>query len=148
MKVILLKDVKPHGKKGEIVEVSDGYARNVLIAKKQAVEATTKNLNDLKLKNAHNEKVAAENLAAAQQLAAEMASWTVKTAVKTGEGGRIFGSVSSKEIADAALAQYGKELDKKKIVLSDPIKALGTHEVTVKLHPQVTATLHVVVIEA
>lgn len=148
MKVILLKDVKPHGKKGDVVEVSDGYARNVLIAKKQAVEATTKNLNDLKLKNAHNEKVAAENLAAAQQLAAEMASWTVKTAVKTGEGGRIFGSVSSKEIADAALAQYGKELDKKKIVLTDPIKALGTHEVTVKLHPQVTATLHVVVVEA
>ena len=148
MKVILLQDVKPHGKKGDIVEVSDGYARNVLIAKKKAKECTAKNLNDMKLKKAHEDKVAAENLAAAQDLAKEMEGWSVKIAVRVGEGGKIFGAVSSKEIAEACQAQYGREVDKKKIVVAEPIKALGVHPITVKLHPQVTATLQVVVAEA
>ena len=143
MKVILLADVKSLGKKGDIVEVSEGYARNMLIKKKLGVEATPKNLNDLKLQNKHADKVAAENLAAAQDLAKEIESWTVETTMKMGEGGKSFGSISSKEIAQAAKAQYGKEIDKKKIVLNEAIKSLGTYNVKVKLHPQVTATLKV-----
>ena len=143
MKVILLADVKPHGKKGEIVEVSDGYARNVLFKKKQAVEATKESLNDLRLKNAHDEKVAAENLAEAKAKAKEMENWIVETSVKTGEGGKTFGSVSSKEIAAAIESQYKEKIDKKKIILDDPIKSVGTFEVKIKLHTQVTATIRV-----
>ena len=143
MKVILTTDVKPHGKKGDVIEVSDGLARNVLLKKKQAVEATPQNMNNLKLRNQHADKVAAENLKAAQALKKEMEDWTVETAIKSGEGGRTFGSVSSKEIALAVEKQYGKQIDKKKIVLDEPIKSLGTHEVKVKLHHEVTATLRV-----
>ena len=143
MKVILLTDVKPHGKKGDIIEVSDGLARNVLIKKKQAVEATPQNMNNLKLQTQHADKVAAENLAAAEAFKKEMEGWLVETAIKSGEGGRTFGSVSSKEIAAAVEKQYGKQIDKKKIVLEEPIKSLGTHEVKVKLHQKVTATLRV-----
>ena len=143
MKVILLTDVKPHGKKGDIIEVSDGLARNVLIKKKQAVEATPQNMNNLKLQTQHADKVAAENMAAAEAFKNEMEGWLVETAIKSGEGGRTFGSVSSKEIAAAVEKQYGKQIDKKKIVLEEPIKSLGTHEVKVKLHQKVTATLRV-----
>ena len=143
MKVILLTDVKPHGKKGDIVEVSDSLARNVLIKKKQAVEATPQNMNNLKLQNKHADKVAAENLAAAKELKKEMEEWIIETAIKSGEGGRTFGSVSSKEIAQAVKDQYGREIDKKKIVVDEPIKSLGTHEVKVRLHHEVTATLRV-----
>lgn len=143
MKVILLQDVKSHGKKGDIIEVSEGYARNMLIKKKLGVEATPEALNNLKLQNRHEEKVAAENLADAQALAKEVAEWLVETKIKTGEGGRTFGSVSSKEIAQAITKQYGKTIDKKKIQLEEAIRSLGTHEVKVKLHPQVTATLRV-----
>lgn len=147
MKVILLADVKPHGKKGDIVEVSDGYARNVLFKKKQGVEATPANINNLKLQNQHADKVAAENLAAAEALAEEMKEWLVETAIKAGEGGRTFGSVSTKEIATAVKAQYGKDLDKKKFQIDGAINSLGVHEVKVKLHPKVTATLRVHVSE-
>lgn len=143
MKVILLADVKPHGKKGEVVEVSDGYARNVLIKKKQAKEATSENLNNLKLANAHADKVAAENLAEARKMAETMKDWLVETSIKTGEGGRTFGSVSSKEIAEAVEAQYDVKLDKKKFVMDEPIRSVGTHEVKVKLHQKVTAVLRV-----
>ncbi|MBE5907959.1 MAG: 50S ribosomal protein L9 [Lachnospiraceae bacterium] len=143
MKVILLQDVKSQGKKGDIIEVSEGYARNMLIKKKLGVEATPEALNNLKLQNRHEEKVAAENLADAQALAKEVAEWLVETKIKTGEGGRTFGSVSSKEIAQAITKQYGKTIDKKKIQLEEAIRSLGTHEVKVKLHPQVTATLRV-----
>ena len=143
MKVILLQDVKSHGKKGDIIEVSEGYARNMLIKKKLGVEATPEALNNLKLQNRHEEKVAAENFADAQALAKEVAEWLVETKIKTGEGGRTFGSVSSKEIAQAITKQYGKTIDKKKIQLEEAIRSLGTHEVKVKLHPQVTATLRV-----
>ncbi len=148
MKVILLADVKPHGKKGDIIEVNDGYARNVLFKKNQAVEATNVAINNLKLQNKHADQVAKENLEAAQALAKEMESWKVETSIKSGEGGRTFGSVSSKEIAAAVKAQYGKEIDKKKIVLEEGIKSLGVHEVKVKLHPQVTGVLRVHVAEA
>ena len=147
MKVILLQDVMPHGKKGEIVDVSDSYAKNVLIRKKQALEATPKNLNDLKLQNRHNEKVAKENLEEAQAMAKLMEEWTVETKVKAGVEGKVFGSVSSKEIATAIRSQYDQNVDKKKIIPDEPIKSLGTHEVKVRLHPDVTATLRVHVAE-
>ena len=143
MKVILLCDVKPHGKKGDIIEVSDSYGRNVLIKKKQAKEATAVNLNNLKLDNMHAEKVAKESLEAAESMAKSMEGWLVETSIKTGEGGRTFGSISSKEIAEAVEKQYGEKLDKKKFVLDEPIRSPGTHEVKVKLHQKVTAVLRV-----
>ena len=143
MKVILLADVKPHGKKGDIVEVSDGYARNVLFKKNQGVEATPANMNNLKLQNQHADKVAAENLAEAKALAEEMKEWLVEATIKSGEGGRTFGSVSSKEIAQAVKTQYQHDIDKKKIQMDGAINTLGVHEVKVKLHPQVMATLRV-----
>ncbi|MCI5994903.1 MAG: 50S ribosomal protein L9 [Blautia sp.] len=148
MKVILIEDVKSLGKKGDIVNVSDGYARNALFPKKLGLEATPKNINDLKLQKAHEEKVAKEALADAKAFAAELATKEVQVSIKVGEGGRTFGSVSSKEIAEAARAQLGYDLDKKKIQLSTPIKALGTTTVGIKLHPKVTAELKVVVKEA
>lgn len=143
MKVILLEDVRGQGKKGDVIEVSDGYARNVLIKKKQGMEATPKNLNDLKLKKAHQAKIDAENLAECQELKKKMETWTVETKVKAGEGGKIFGSVSSKEIATACEAQYGVAVDKKKIILEESIKSLGVHEIKVWLHPEVTAVVRV-----
>lgn len=148
MKVILMQDVKALGKKGEVVEVSDGYAKNFIFKKKLGVEADAKNLNDLKLKKANDEKVAAQNLADAQAFAKVIETKTVVVSLKAGEGGKTFGSVSSKEIAQEAKAQFDLDIDKKKIVLADAIKSFGTFEVPVKLHPQVTATLKVKVEEA
>ena len=148
MKVILLEDVKSLGKKGEVVNVNDGYARNFVLPKKLGVEATGKNMNDLKLQKANEEKVAKEHLEAAQAFAKEMENDHVIVSIKAGEGGRTFGSVSSKEIATAYKEQCGKEIDKKKIILSEPIKSFGVYEVAVKLHPKVTGTLKVKVQEA
>lgn len=145
MKVILLEDVKSLGKKGQIVNVSDGYARNLLLPKKLGVEATGKNMNDLKLQKAHEDKVAQENLDAAKAFAEELKDKQVDVGIKVGEGGRTFGSISAKEIAEAAKAQLGYELDKKKLQLSAPIKELGTTMVPIKLHPKVTGELKVVV---
>lgn len=147
MKVILLEDVKSLGKKGEIVNVSDGYARNFVLPKKLGVEANAKNMNDLKLQKANADKVAQEQLEAAQELAKVLETKEVVLKMKSGEGGRAFGSVSSKEIAQAAKDQCGLELDKKKIQLPEPIKALGAYEVGVKLHTKVTGKLKVKVIE-
>ena len=147
MKVILKEDVKSLGKKGQIVEVSDGYARNFILPKKLGVEATGKNLNDLKLQKNNEKKVAQENLDAAKELAAELSAGKVELAIKVGEGGRTFGSVSSKEIAVAVKDQMQLDIDKKKIQLKESIKSLGTHIVTVKLHPEVSAELKVVVKE-
>ena len=147
MKVILLQDVKSLGKKGEIVNVSDGYARNMILPKKLGVEANSKNMNDLKLQNQHAEKVAQENLGAAQALAAEIGEKQVQVKIKTGEGGKIFGSVSSKEVAAAAKEQLDLELDKKKMQMPEGLKSLGVHEVPIKLHPKVTAMLKVKVVE-
>ena len=147
MKVILLEDVKSLGNKGAIVNVSDGYARN-LFTKKLGIEATPKNINDLKLQKAHEEKVAQQILDEAKAYAAEIAEKQVTVSIKVGEGGRTFGSVSSKEIAEAAKAQLGYDIDKKKMLLTNPIKALGTTLVPIKLHPKVTAELKVVVMEA
>ena len=148
MKVILLEDVKALGKKGQVVNVSDGYARNLLLPKKLGVEATGKNMNDLKLQKAHEDKVAQENLDAAKAFAEELKGKQVTVGIKVGEGGRTFGSISAKEIAEAAKAQLGYELDKKKLQLSAPIKELGTTMVPIKLHPKVTGELKVVVKEA
>ena len=148
MKIILLEDVKSLGKKGTIVNVSDGYARNMLLPKKLGVEATPKNLNDLKLQKAHEEKMAREALEAAKAFSEKISASEVTVSIKVGEGGKVFGSVSAKEIAEAAKEQLGYELDKKKIQMDGPIKELGTTTVTVKLHPQVAAPLKVCVKEA
>lgn len=147
MKVILLQDVKALGKKGEIVNVSDGYARNAILPKKLGVEATGKNLNDLKLQNQHADKVAAENLENARQLASVIEKTTVQVKLKGGEGGKSFGSISAKEISQAAKDQAGLDIDKKKMHLKENLRNLGRYEVPVKLHPQVTANLTVQVIE-
>lgn len=143
MKVILLADVKTLGKKGEIVNASDAYARNVLFAKKLAVEATSKNLNDLKLQNQHQQKVEEENYEAAKALAKQLEDLKVEVKIKTGEGGKTFGSVSTKEISAAAKNQLNLDLDKKKMQLDEPIRSLGTHEVPIRLHAKVTGTLRV-----
>ena len=148
MKVILLQDVKSLGKKGDIVEVSDGYARNVIFPKKLGVEANAKNRNDLKLQNQHADKVAQENYEAALALAKELEDKKVTLKMKAGEGGRTFGSVSTKEIAQAAKEQLGMELDKKKMQLADPIRSFGMTEVAIKLHPKVMGKFTVHVVEA
>lgn len=147
MKVILLEDVKSLGKKGEIVNVSDGYARNFVLPKKLGLEATSKNLNDLKLQKANEEKVAKQILNDAKELAAKVEAGKVEVKIKVGEGGRTFGSVSTKEIAIAVKEQMGYDIDKKKIQLKDAIKNLGTFNVPVKLHQKVTAELKVIVTE-
>ena len=148
MKVILIEDVKSLGKKGTIVNVSDGYARNMLLPKKLGMEATSKNLNDLKLKKAHEDKVAAEVLADAQALAAQIEKESITLSSMMGEYGRTFGSISSKEIAEAIKSQLGHDIDKKKIVMKDAIKAPGTRTVGIKLHTKVTADLTVKIEEA
>lgn len=148
MEVVLLEDVKALGKKGQLVKVNDGYARNFILPKKLGVEATPENLNDLKLKKANEAKVAAEQLAEARELAAKIDEMSVTVSIKAGEGGKTFGSVSTKEIAKAAAEQLKLDIDKKKMVLPEPIKSLGSFEVPVKLHKDVTAKLRVKVVEA
>ena len=143
MEVILLEDVKALGKKGELVKVSDGYARNFSLPKKLGLEATPKNLNDLKLQKAAQAKRAQEQLDEAKALAATIAQKNIVLKIKTGEGGRTFGSVSTKEIAQALKDQLGLEIDKKKLVLAEPLRNLGTFTVPIKLHTQVTAELKV-----
>ena len=148
MEVILLADVKELGKKGELVDINEGYARNFILKKKLGIEATAKNLNDLKLKKANEEKLALEKLEQAKAFAAELEEKSVLLKIKSGEGGRTFGSISTKEIAQATKEQLGYEIDKKKMVLSEPIKTLGTHIISVKVHKDVTAKLTVKVTEA
>ena len=147
MKVILLQDVKSLGKKGDIVEVNDGYARNFLLKTKKGVEANNKNMNDLKLHKANQDKIAQEQLEAARELGRKLEESKVTVSIKTGEGGRAIGSVSSKEIAAAAQEQLGLDIDKKKVQLKEQLKSLGTFHVPVKLHPKVTAELTVNVTE-
>lgn len=143
MKVILMQDVKALGKKGDMVEVSDGYARNFILKKKLGVEANEANKNDLKLQKANQEKIAKEQYDVAVALGKELEEITVNVTVKAGENGKVFGAVTAKEIAQALQAQYGKEVDKKKIQLADSIKNIGSFEVPVKLHTKVTAKLSV-----
>lgn len=147
MEIILLQDVKALGKKGQKVNVSEGYARNFILPKKLGVEANAKNMNDLKLQKAHEDKLAAEALQRAKDLAAALEDKTVLVKIKSGKDGKVFGSVSSKEIAQALKAQHNIDIDKKKMVLNDAIKALGNYEVICKLHKDVTAKLVVKVQE-
>ncbi|MDO5701914.1 MAG: 50S ribosomal protein L9 [Lachnospiraceae bacterium] len=148
MKVILLEDVKSLGKKGDVVNASDGYARNMLLPKKLAVPATDGNMKDLEAKKRGQARQAAEVLKAAQDLKEEIEKKEVDVYIKVGNGGKTFGSISAKEIAEAAKKQTGIEIDKKKLVLESPIRELGTSQVDLRLHPQVTAKLKVNVKEA
>ncbi len=141
MKVILLADVKTKGRKDDIINVSDGYARNFLFPKGLAVEANSQTLNDVKNKKAKEARIAEEELAAAKELSEKIEKAQVTIKIRAGEGGRTFGSVTNKEISEAAHEQTGLDIDKKKIVLPEPIKAVGDYKVTVKLHPEVSASL-------
>jgi len=147
MEVILLQDVKELGKKGQVVKINDGYARNYVLPKKLGIEANSKNKNDLKLKKAHDEKIAKQQLEKAKELSEKLGKAKLVLSIKTGEGGRTFGSVSSREIAAAVREQLGLEVDKKKVILDDTIKTIGTHIVGIKLHKDVTAKLSVQVKE-
>lgn len=143
MKVILTAEVKSLGKKGKICEVSDGYARNFLFPKGLAVEATQGNLNDLASKKANEDRKKAKEKQDAQALAEKLSSITVEVHTKIGEGGRLFGSVTNKEIAEALKSKYGVEIDKRKLEVKEPIKALGSYSIPTKLHPEVSAQLKV-----
>ena len=143
MKVILQADVKGTGKKGQVFEVADGYARNFLFPKKLAIEATTGNIQDITHKKVLEDRRKEKEKQTAVELAAKLNALLIEVKTKTGEGGRLFGSVTSKEIADALKKQHGVEVDKRKLELKEPIKALGNYEVHVKVHPDVIATLKV-----
>lgn len=143
MIVILLKDVKGTGKAGEVVKVNDGYARNMLIPRGLAKEATEGNVKNLeKQKKIMAEKQAADK-EAAQQLADKIGTLTVEIKTKGGEGGRLFGSITSKDISDALADQHGIKIDKKKVALDSPIKEMGEKEVKLKVYPEITANLKV-----
>lgn len=146
MEIVLLEDVKALGKKGQVVKVSDGYARNFILPKKLGVEATPKNLNELKLQKANEERIAAKQYAEAKELGDKLSKSSVTLAIKAGESGKAFGSVSGKEIAKAVSEQLGLDVDKKKLVLPEPLKTLGEHQVAVKLHKDVTAHLTVKIV--
>ena len=148
MKVILQQDVKGHGKKGQMVEVSDGYARNFLLPRKLAVEATAENVNTMKMQDKAKKAREAEEKAQAQAIAEQLKTFQVKIAAKAGQGGRLFGSVTSKEISEALKAQHKLDINKTKIVLPDPIKGFGTFEVKCKLGYEVVGVINVVVTEA
>ena len=148
MEVVLLEDVKALGKKGQVVKVNDGYARNFILPKKLGVEATSKNLNDLKLQKANAEKVAAEQLAEAKKLAEEIDKMSVTVSIKAGEGGRLFGAVTAKEVSEALAQQHGVNIAKTKLVLDEPIKACGGYQIKAKLGYEVVGTVSVMVTEA
>lgn len=147
MKVILLKDIKGTGKKGEVKEVAEGYARNYLIPRKMAVAATEGNVNALKDRKKREAKRKEREQQEAEALAEKLNDLRVTLSVKAGEGGRIFGSITSKQISQVLKKNYRLNVDKKKILLNEPIRSLGVTQVPVKLHPEVTATLFVQVVE-
>ena len=147
MEVILLEDVKALGKKGDKVKVNDGYARNFILPKKLGIEASAKNINDLKLQKANEERIAKEILEQAQAFAKELEEKVIVLKIKLGKDGRTFGSISTKEISIAAKEQLGYDIDKKKLQLAEPIKNMGTFHVPVKLHQKVTGELTVKVTE-
>ncbi len=147
MEVILLQDVKSLGKKGDIVKVNEGYGRNFILPKKLGVEANNKNLNDLRIQKDKEARLEAAKVSEAKELKTKIEERQVNVSLKMGEGGKIFGSVSTKEIAEEFKKQFGFEIDKKKMVLKEGIKSLGMYEIPVKLHKDVTATLKVHVVE-
>ena len=148
MKVILLADIKGVGKKDEVINSSDGYARNFLFPKKLAVEATKSNLNDFELKQKAEAKRKKEELEQAQNMAKELENKTVTVKVKTGENGKLFGSVTNKEVAEEIVKQTGMEIDKKKVSIGDPIKMVGERTAVIKLHPKVSAEITIKIVEA
>lgn len=148
MKVILQQDVKGHGKKGQMVDVSDGYARNYLLPRKLAVEATSDNINAMKLKEAARQKKLEIEKAQAKEIADKLDSCIVKISAKAGGAGKLFGAVTSKEIADALLSQHGIEIEKNKIIQEEHIKTFGSFDVKCKLGFEITGTIHVIVTEA
>jgi len=143
MDIILLQDVKALGKKGEIVKASDGYARNFILPKKLGIEATKQNIYDLNTQKAAEVKKLKEILEEAQAQAKKLEQLTITVGIKAGEGGKTFGSISTKEIAAALKEQFGYDIDKKKLILNDPIKHVGSYTVPIKIHPQVTAQMTV-----
>ena len=145
MEIILMQDVRSLGKKGEIVKVSDGYARNFIFPKKLGVQASKQNLYELEQQKAAEAKRQKELLEEAKDFAKKLGEISIKVGIKAGEGGKTFGSISTKEIAAAVKDQFNLDIDKKKIQLSDPIKNAGSYTVPVKLHPQVTADMKVLV---
>lgn len=147
MKVIFLEDVKGKGKKGETKNVSEGYARNYLLPNQLAVEATKGNMKNLEAQKKSEQKKQEENLAEAQAYKAELEAIEVKIKAKAGEGGRLFGAISTKQIAET-LAKMKKKVDKRKILLDEPIRSLGYTNVPIKIHPEVVATVKVHVVEA
>lgn len=148
MKVILQQDVKGQGKKGQLIEASDGYARNFLLPRKLAVLATAENVNTMKMQEKARAAQEAAERAEAEATAAKLKDLSVKVVAKGGSNGRLFGAVTTKEIADALSAQHGISINKSKLVQEEPIKAFGGYELKVKLGYEVTATLKVVVAEA
>jgi len=148
MKVILQQDVKGQGKKGQLVDVSDGYARNFLLAKKLAVLATPENVNTMKQQEKARKAQEAAEKAEAEALSKKLETITVKVAAKAGEGGRLFGAVTSKEISEALNAQFGLNIAKAKLVLDEPIKACGTYKIKAKLGYEVIGIVNVMVVEA
>ena len=145
MKVVLLQDVPGKGKKDEIVNVSDGYARNYLFPRKLAAEADAKVLNDIKNKEAAKARRIELEKQAARETAEKLQSVLVKITIQSGADGKLYGSVGTKDIAEALAAQHGIEIDKRKIVLDSPIKAYGTYTVDVKLYPEIAGKLNVLV---
>ncbi len=147
MKVILQQDVKGHGKKGQLVEVSDGYGRNYLLPRKLAVEATAENVNTMKQQDKAKKAREAEEKAQAQALSEQLKGCQVKIPAKAGQGGKLFGSITTKEISEALKGQYGIDISKSKLVQADPIKAFGNYEVKAKLGYEITGTVYVLVVE-
>ncbi len=148
MKVILLEDVKSIGKRGQLINASDGYAKNFLLPRKLAVEATKSNINDLELKKKADDKRKQQELEEAQGIAKELENKAIMVAVKTGENGKLFGSVTNKEVAEEIVKQTGLNIDKKKVSIGEPIKMVGERTAVVKLHPKVTADVTIKVVEA
>jgi large subunit ribosomal protein L9 len=147
MKVILLQDVKKLGKKGEIVEVSEGYGRNYLMPRKLAAPGTSENINDAKQKQAAAQHKAVVATDEARILASQLTKVELTVPVKVGEGGKIFGAITGKSISEAAKEQYNIDLDKKKVEIKEPIKALGTYDVLIRVHPEITSTIKIHVVE-
>ena len=148
MKVILLQDIRGKGKKGQMIEASDGYARNYLLPRKMAVEATADNVNTMKMNDKAKAEQMAREKAQAQEFAEKLKDITVELKAKSGNGGRLFGSITSQEVADALKQQSGIAIDKKKIVQGEPIKSFGTFSLKAKLGYEIVATITVHVSEA